>query len=127
MKTRLFTTLTALTLSAFAGTSAFAEESGVTLEWQQPGYVMDVVVVTAPRPATIAQDVAIAQDEAQSVTDEATPAWQEAGYVQEVVIVTASRSEMLAQARADAIEAAIARQKAVRGTAWRNALGTPAH
>lgn len=118
MKTRKFATLTALTLSAFAGTSALAEDSGVVLEWQQPGYVMEVVIVTAPRPT-------ITQDNAEDATGEVTLAWQQAGYVEEVVIVRANRSEVLAQARADAIRAAIARGEATQGTAWKNVLGAP--
>ena len=88
MKTRLIATLSALSLSAFAGVSAKAEEASAELAWQQPGYVMEVVVVTAKRPAV----AAVAE------TSDAPLAWQEPGYVQEVVVVRASRSEVLAAA-----------------------------
>lgn len=121
MKTRLIATLTAFALAALAGTSAGAEDSGVTLEWQQPGYVMDVIVVTAQRPQT-----ASAVEETDAVTTESGAlAWQQPGYVTEVVIATASRSEVLAQARRAAIKAALARDALIQGGAKWNALGFP--
>jgi hypothetical protein len=121
MKTRLITTLAAITLAAFAGTSARADESGVTLEWQQPGYVMDVIVVTAPRP----QIAALTEEVEAAATEEVALAWQQPGYVQEVVIAKASRSEVLAQARRAAIEAALARDALFRSGASWTTLGTP--
>jgi hypothetical protein len=89
MKTRLIATLSALSLSAFAGVSARAEDVGTALAWQQPGYVMEVVVATAPRPTPVVRAVP---------TLDGTLAWQEPGYVEEVVVVKASRSEVLAAA-----------------------------
>jgi hypothetical protein len=127
MKTRLFATLTALSLSAYAGASAQAENSGASLAWQQPGYVQEVVVVTAPRPNSVGADEtattqAGAVIEAAAANEDVTLAWQEPGYVPEVVVVTASRSEVLAKAR----EAALKKWAFFdRGTA-RNALGAPA-
>jgi hypothetical protein len=78
MKAKLIPSLFALTLTAFAGTTAQAGESQATLAWQEPGYVMEVVIATAPR---------------------VTLASEQPGYVEEVVVVTASRSEMLAARR----------------------------
>jgi len=89
MKTRLIATLSTLSLAALAGASAKAEDAANELAWQQPGYVMEVVVVTAPR---LKAPVAAAE------TSDATLAWQQPGYIQEVVVATASRSEVLAAA-----------------------------
>jgi hypothetical protein len=129
MKTRLFASLTALTLSAFAGTSAQAEDSAVTLEWQRPGYVMDVVVVTAPRPtAASAQAQANAGTQDIAATGTVALAWQEPAYVEEVVVVTASRSAVLAEFRAATREAWIARAAltAPATGSWKNWAGAPA-
>lgn len=96
MNTRLIATLTALTLAAFAGTSARADDSDVTLEWQQPGYVVEVITVTAKRPQLTPEagtDAAIKEETA--VTTDVTPAWQEPGYEPELLVVTASRSQVL--------------------------------
>ena len=113
MKTGLFTTLSAVTLILSAATAVQADDTGGTLEWQQPGYVMDVIIVTAPRPAL------------PTVTAEAaTLAWQEPDYVTEVVIVQASRAEVLAEFRAAARESARARQAIFARGAW-NAMGAP--
>jgi len=78
MKARLIPSLFALTLTAFAGATAQADDGQAILASQQPGYVMEVVIATAPR-VTIASE--------------------QPGYVQEVVVVTASRSEALATRR----------------------------
>jgi hypothetical protein len=123
MKTRTIATLTALTLAAFAGTSARAEDSAVTLEWQQPGYVMDVVVVTAPRPTAMT----IAAAPAATATG-ATPtlARLEPGYVEEVVVVTASRSQAIAEYREAARQAVLARAALMPHTgSWKNWAGIP--
>jgi hypothetical protein len=88
MKTRLIATLSALSLSAFAGVSANADEATSELAWQQPGYVTEVVIVTASRP----------QAPAPAAATDGVLAWQEPGYVEEVVIVKASRREVLAAA-----------------------------
>ncbi|HUF73061.1 MAG TPA: hypothetical protein VMR74_09200 [Gammaproteobacteria bacterium] len=90
MNTRLIATLSALSLSAFAGVSANAEQATSELAWQQPGYVTEVVIVTAPRPK--------APEPAMAAAD-GVLAWQEPGYVEEVVVVMASRREVLAAAR----------------------------
>jgi hypothetical protein len=89
MNTRLIATLSALSLSAFAGVSARAEDVGTQLAWQQPGYVMEVVVATAPRPTQVVREVP---------TLDGTLAWQQPGYVEEVVVAKATRSEVLAAA-----------------------------
>ena len=78
MNAKLIPGLLALTLTAFAGTAAHADEDQVTPAWQEPGYVMEVVIATAPR---------------------VTLATEPSDYVGEVVIVTASRSELLAARR----------------------------
>jgi hypothetical protein len=78
MKAKLIPSLFALTLTTFAGAAAHADDSQATLAWQEPGYVMEVVVATAPR---------------------VTLASEQPGYVGEVVVVTASRSEALAARR----------------------------
>jgi hypothetical protein len=52
-----------------AGAAGQAAADGATPAWQEPGYVMDEVVVSAPR---------------------IVPAWQEPGFVMEEVVVTAS-------------------------------------
>lgn len=86
MKTRPIATLSALSLGALAGVSARAEDTVAELAWQQPGYVMEVVVVTAPRPKAPV---------VEARNFDATLAWQQPGYVEEVVVVRASRSAVL--------------------------------
>lgn len=86
MKAKLIPSLFALTLTTFVGATAQADDSEATLAWQQPGYVMEVVIATAPR---------------------VTLASEQSDYVGEVVVVTASRSEALA-ARREMIAAAAA-------------------
>lgn len=123
MKTRLIATLTALTLTGFAGTSAHADDNEVVLEWQQPGYVMEVVRVTAKRPeATPASGTEAALTEETAVTTDVLPAWQQPGYEPEVVVVTASRSEVLAKFWADARERA---ERNPRPASW-SGFGAPA-
>ena len=104
MKTRLITTLGLLMLGPALGLTAHADES--LLAWQEPGYVEEIVIVTASRPTAIATPVVYAALNADS---EVTLAWQEPGYVGEVVIVSASRSEVLARAREALREAGIVR------------------
>jgi len=90
MKARLLVNLSLLTLTALAGTAAHAADEEISKPaWQNPDYVMEVVVVTAPRPSALAPT---------GPTEETTLAWQEPGYVQEVVVVKASRSRLLAAA-----------------------------
>jgi hypothetical protein len=128
MKTRTIATLTALTLAAFAGTSARAEDTAVTLEWQQPGYVMDVVVVTAPRPTAVMHTAAPAATAhaAAAPGETSTLARLEPGYVEEVVVVTASRSEAIAELRAAARQIAMARAALMsQGGSWKNWAGMP--
>ncbi len=72
MKSKVITA-TCLTLLA---TAHVATAAGAVPAWQEPGFVMEEVIATAPR-----------------VTETATPAWQEPGYVMEEVVVTAPRSE----------------------------------
>lgn len=130
MKTRLFATLTALTLSAYAGASAHADESEVALAWQQPGYAPEIVIVTAPRPKTIATadsttgTAGAAEDTAAPAKDLA-PVSQAPRDEPEIVVVTASRSEVLAKARA-AREKALARRARFDRGASPNTLGAPA-
>ena len=114
MNIRLIATLTTLSLTALASTSLRAEDAEVTLEWQKPGYVMDVIVVSTPR--LLVEPEAVAVDSA--ATGEVALAWQEAGYVLEVVVATASRSEVLAAARKTAMLAALE-----RGGSFRNGAG----
>ena len=83
MNARILATTFAATLTMFAGTSVTANDSETQLAWQQPGYVMEVVIATANRPT------------ATSDSSDTTLAWQEPGYVQEVVVATASRKEAL--------------------------------
>jgi hypothetical protein len=92
MKARLIPSLIALTLTAFAGAAAKADETTATLAWQEPGYVMDVVVATAPRVTP-----AVKPSTAVETSD----------YVGEVVVVTASRSDVL-EARRELFAAAAA-------------------
>ena len=129
MKTRLIATLTALTLTALAGTSVRAEDSEATLEWQKPGYVMDVIVVTAPRPKIVTAietaDQATDATATATATENVELAWQQPGYVEEVVIAKASRSEVLAEARKAAIKAALARQAYFKDRVGASALGAP--
>jgi hypothetical protein len=122
MNTRLIATLSTLTL-AFAGTAARADESEVTLEWQQPGYEMEVVRVTAKRPELmpVAGMEAAVTDET-AVTADVTPAWQQPGYEPELIVVTASRSEALADYRAGIRERAA---RHARGPVW-TGFGAPA-
>jgi hypothetical protein len=123
MNTRLIATLSTLTLAAFAGTAARADESEVTLEWQQPGYEMEVVRVTAKRPElTPEAGTEAAVMEEVAVTTDVTPAWQEPGYEPEIIVVTASRSEALADYRTGF------RAWDARNPRWsaRNVFGTPA-
>jgi len=86
MNARPLTALAALTLSVFCASVGSADEGEALLAWQEPGYVMEVVIATAPRPKMATEAEA---------GEAATLAWQEPGYVEEVVIVTASRSEAL--------------------------------
>ena len=88
MKTRLITALTALTLTGLTSAAALADTDSESLAWQQPGYVEEVVIVTAPRPTQVLR-----------VSADTPLASQQPGYVEEVVIVRASRSEVLANAR----------------------------
>jgi hypothetical protein len=90
MKVRRIVTLLALTLAALPGVSAWADDAATTPAWQEPGYVMDVVIVTAPRPTSTT-----AAETAETSGDVAL-AWQEPGYVEDVVVVTASRREVRA-------------------------------
>ena len=106
MKTRLIAALTALGLVAALASTARADTSAGTLAWQEPGYVMEVVMVSAPRSATV-------------------PAYAEPGYVMEVVVVTASRGEAIARAREAAREAALMRQELL-GDEVLNVVGAPA-
>ena len=83
MKTRTIATLTALTLSALTGFSAYAADAGVTVA--QPVDGIEVIVVRAKRPETL-------------ITDEI-----------EVIRVTATRADQLAAIRELAREAMAAR------------------
>jgi hypothetical protein len=132
MKTRTIATLTALTLTAFAGTSARAGDAAVTLA--QPGEDIEIIVVTAKRPATLISDdayttetAAVAATPAPAATGAVTMAWQEPGFVEEVIVVTASRGEALAAMR----EVARVRwmERAAQGPqygSWKNWAGMPA-
>jgi hypothetical protein len=97
MKAKLITILSALMLTAFAGTSAHAEEADVKLAWQEPGYVIEVVYATAPRLRAKTAPTRSYTD-ASGSTETSALAWQEPGYEEEVVIVKASRSDVLAAA-----------------------------
>lgn len=84
MNARTLATLSVLLLTGLTAAKASADETDAQLAWQQPGYVMEVVVATAPRPK--------AGREIEASTD-APLARLEPGYVEEVVVVTASRRE----------------------------------
>lgn len=90
MNARPLVPFAALALTLFGATAAQADEESLPA-WQEPGYVMEVVIAKGTRPSSAA--------DSQS-TSTAIPAWQEPGYVEEVVIVKASRSEALARAAA---------------------------
>ena len=79
-------TIIATILPGMLAATAVNAEQGATLAWQQPGYVEEVVIVTAPRPAV---QVASAQ------SDDVELAWQQPGYIQDVVVVSANRDEVL--------------------------------
>lgn len=96
MKAKLITILSALTLTAFASASAQADEAEPKLAWQEPGYVMEIVIATAPRPPVRAES---AMPDAADPAGTSILAWQEPGYEEEVVVVKASRSEVLATHR----------------------------
>ena len=86
MNTRRLVTLTVLTSAALTGLAARAQVSTAALEWQKPGYVTEVVVVTASRSDRIAgTDAAVTASteaaDAALAADEVTLAWQEPGYV----------------------------------------------
>jgi len=119
MKIRKIATLSTLMLTAVAGTKAFAEEP-VALAWQEPGYVMDVVVATAPRPTMV-----IYADEA-ALADPAL-AWKEPGYVMDVVVARASRSEALARVRAAETRVALIREALGAEGVVGPTLGVPTH
>ena len=107
MKTVRTVTLTTLAIAAFAAGAARAEVARDLLERQKPGYVTEVVVVTATRPAALANAVEAANVEAK--TPAGTLAWQEPGYVTEVVVVTASRGDYF-----DAVKARMERLRELR-------------
>jgi hypothetical protein len=72
-----------------AGAAGQAAADVVTPAWQEPGYVMDEVIVSAPR---------------------IVPAWQEPGFVMEEVVVTAPATAVADDsARADAPSEALDR------------------
>lgn len=97
MNARMVSSLAALTLTLFAGTSAQADESEEGLAWQAPGYVQEVVYAAPPRfpvwPTATSPSTTGADAGAESNLARLDP-----GYVEEVVVVTASRSEALAAA-----------------------------
>jgi hypothetical protein len=78
-------------LTTTAATAATAGEAGTTLAWQQPGYVEEVVMATAPRPLAVVR---------ADATADGSLAREAPGYVEEVVVVRASRREVLATALA---------------------------
>ncbi len=79
MKIRDIVIVTTLLLSA----TAHGSEIQATPAWQEPSFVMEEVVATAPLPA-----------------DPQALAWQEPGFVMEEVVATANRSEVFASVRA---------------------------
>ena len=89
MNAKPIVSIAALTLTVFSTSSVASEPT--TPAWQEPGYVMEVVIAKTSRPS-------VTQVARGSV--ETPLAWQEPGYVEEVVVVTASRSEALEQAAA---------------------------
>jgi hypothetical protein len=84
MNARLIAAFGLLTLTGVARAEAPSQDSETELAYKQPGYVMEVVVVTAPRPAAT-----------RSEPEDVVLAREQPGYVEEVVIVRASRSEVL--------------------------------
>jgi hypothetical protein len=129
MNTRRLVTLTVLTSAALTGLAARAQVSAAALEWQKPGYVTEVVVVTASRSdrtANTGADAALTAStdaaDAAVAADEVTLAWQEPGYVQEVVTVTVNRNDYLEAARARVRELALAGKRIEHPSLW---LGTP--
>ncbi len=87
MKARLIAALFTFTLTTLVGASVHAEEGDAKLACNQPGYVMEIVIVSTPH---------LGVPTALALTEKVGLAWQEPGYVQEVVVVKASRSEVLA-------------------------------
>lgn len=68
--------LVATALFALTATANLAGANDTIAAWQEAGYVMEEVIVTAPRVAV-----------------QPMLAWQEPGYVMEEVIATAARGE----------------------------------
>ena len=79
-------TIIATMLPGILAASTVNAGDAATLAWQQPGYVEEVVIVTAPRLA-----VRVASEQANDVE----LAWQQPGYIQDVVVVSANRDEVL--------------------------------
>jgi hypothetical protein len=103
MKTRTIATLTALSLSVFAGLSARAESAAVTVA--QPVDGIEVIVVRAKRPDTLITDEAPVAEAAPIAAAPASEATDEI----EVILVTATRADQLAAIRELAREAMAAR------------------
>lgn len=90
---------TAVALFATLTTAGLAAASEVPA-WQEPGFVMEEVVATAPR-----------------VKESPTLAWQEPGYVMEEVVATASRSEAIRTVAANRSEARSRRARSLAARA----------
>jgi hypothetical protein len=70
MKRKIFAAL----LVIASGTAGAAIAESTMPAWQDPAFVMEEIIVTAPR-----------------VAEQTTLEWQEAGYIMEEVVVTAAR------------------------------------
>ena len=121
MKTRKIATLTALTLSAFAGNLVRAGEPAALAQLASD---IEVIVVTAKRPATLITDEAPASE---AVAVAAAPATTDENI--EVIVVTATRADQLAAIRELALERrermlARAAEGPQEGT-WKNWAGMP--
>lgn len=103
MNARPLVALTALALTLAGATAARADQDSLPA-WQEPGYVMEVVIAKAKRPGAAPTSEPIAAT---------TLAWQEPGYVEEIVVVKASRSEALRRAagRREALRALLERSE----------------
>ena len=105
--------IAAVVLTAFSASISAAEPTQPA--WQEPDFVMEVVIAKAPRPSATNPETSA---DAAPLADATPPAWQEPGYVEEVVVVTASRSA--------ALERAAARREAMQRWLQRsNFLGAP--
>jgi hypothetical protein len=97
MKTSTYATITGFGLLITAGLSGPAGANTTIPAWQESGYVMDVVIATAPRP----EDNAAGQARSDDPRDSSLP------QLADIVISTGSNRELQEQA-AEAVRDALA-------------------